>query len=122
MSLFNQIINIKQDYYLYNWNIYRELIETKNNHEPFEFYDWESIKDNIKYYDILLLAKLDFTGNFDKIIDIVENIIIETIKQTPGYEYKDNKLELDWWVYENLVKCNNCSNIWDGFAQCNCYI
>ena len=22
---------------------------------------------------------------------------------------------------EDLIKCGNCGNIWDGYAQCNCY-
>ena len=22
---------------------------------------------------------------------------------------------------EDLIKCGNCGNVWDGYAQCNCY-
>jgi len=122
MSLFNQFLNIDKTYHLYNWNLYIELIETKETHESFDFYEWSTIQDNIKYNEILMLSKLDFSSNFDNIIEIVKSIIIEIIQDTPGYHYENNKIKLDWWVYENLVKCNNCSNIWDGYAQCNCYI
>lgn len=32
-------------------------------------------------------------------------------------DYDDNeKINI-----EDLVKCGNCGNIWDGYAQCNCY-
>ena len=30
-------------------------------------------------------------------------------------------LKLLFWHMEGLVKCEKCGNIWDGYAQCNCY-
>lgn len=28
---------------------------------------------------------------------------------------------VQWWQAEGLEQCVNCGNIWDGYAQCNCW-
>jgi hypothetical protein len=120
--LFNNIINIDQKYYLDGWRLYIELIETKNNPESIEFYEWDNLYDDEIKNEMFYYIKLDFNGNIDKIITILEKYIIDIINNTNGYSYKNNKLEIEWWVLKDLVKCGYCGNIWDGFAQCNCYM
>jgi hypothetical protein len=103
------------------WKLYQDLIDTQYCPENINFYDWDYIKDNIRYLEISLLLN-DFENNFLIITDIVKEIIIENIKNDNRFEYNDeNNIIVKWWHIEGLIKCENCGNIWDGFAQCNCY-
>jgi hypothetical protein len=120
---FDYLIN-NLDIYLqpYEWILYHDLIETKNNLESINFYEWEFIKDNIKYQEIKLLLN-DFENNIVKIIDIVKDIMIENIKNDNRFTYvDDDHIKVKWWHLKSLVKCENCGNIWDGFAQCTCWM
>lgn len=99
MSLYYNILNIDKIMYLPHWYLYMDLIETKDNLEPVNFYDWDSICFHDDYHYILYLIK-DIKANINIIIPIIENIILYDI---------------------NLVKCDNCGKIWDGCAQCMCY-
>ena len=36
-------------------------------------------------------------------------------------DYDDDDNDNEKINIEDLVKCGNCGNIWDGYAQCNCY-
>lgn len=118
--LFKEILKVNEKYYLFGWKLFIELNETKNNIEPKNFYNWEDVYDDNFNESIYYYIKLDFENNFNEIIKLLEEYIIKNIKETPGYKYENNKLTLEWWVLEDLVKCDNCNNIWDGFAQCNC--
>ena len=119
-QLYNSIAHIDTNYHLFGWELYMDLYETYHNPEPFSFYDWSEINDEPRFTEIVTL-KNDFQQNIDIAINIVKEIIIENINFTNGYNYKDNKIILEWWVTEGLTKCNHCGNIWDGYAQCICY-
>jgi hypothetical protein len=119
---FEEILKIDNKYYLSGWKLFIELNETKNNIEKPEFYNWDDIYDDEFKCDLYYYIKLDFEGNFNNIIKLVENHLIENIKYKKGYNYQNNKLTLEWWVLEDLVQCDNCGHIWDGFAQCSCYL
>lgn len=120
--LFKEILKVNKKYYLSGWNLFIELNETNNNIEPKNFYNWEDVYDNTFNESIYYYIKLDFKNNFNEIIKLLEEYIIKNIKETDGYNYENNKLTLEWWVLEDLIKCDNCGNIWDGFAQCDCYL
>jgi len=119
-KLYNSIVKLNEQFYLPEWYLYLELCETENNIEPFDFYNWETI-NNEEEYNIIFMMKNDFKNNFDVIIDIVQNIVVDNIKHKNGYNYINNKVVLDWWVLDGLYQCTNCGNIWDGYAQCICY-
>jgi hypothetical protein len=105
----------------YEWKLYQDLIDTQYCLENINFYDWDYIKDDIRYQEIRLLLN-DFENNFFIIIDIVKNIMINKIKTDNRFEYNgDNYIKVKWWYLESLVCCENCGNIWDGYAQCNCW-
>ena len=36
-------------------------------------------------------------------------------------EKEDNIDMLDTNYYDDMIKCRNCGNMWDGYAQCTCY-
>ena len=119
-QLYNSISCIDTQHHLFGWEVYMDLYETYHNPEPFSFYDWSEINDEPRFNEIFTL-KNDFQQNIDNAINIVKEIIIENINFTNGYNYKDNKITLEWWVIEGLYKCSHCGNIWDGCAQCICY-
>ena len=37
------------------------------------------------------------------------------------YNNNDNDNNTEYIKPEDLITCDNCGNIWDGYAQCNCY-
>ena len=43
MKLYNSILKINKKYYLPCWILYMDLIETKDNPEAIDFYDWDTI-------------------------------------------------------------------------------
>jgi hypothetical protein len=104
MTLYYDILNIDKKDYLPCWYLYMDLIETRYNIEPVNFYDWDSINFHDDYHHIYYLLK-DMEANINIIIPIIENIIVDTIN-----------LE----NYNSLVKCDTCGRIWDGYAQCMC--
>ena len=116
MDLYNSMIKIESIYYLQNWILYMDLIETKNNIENITFYNWESIEHHELYY-LLDMYKKNINDNIDIIIDIVKSIVIDITNQTNGYNINDNIIDISF----ELVQCEKCGNIWDGNAQCNCY-
>ena len=67
------------------------------------------------------MLKKDFKNNFKIILELVQNIVIEKIKNKNGYNYYKNCVYLNQWVLDGLYQCNYCGNIWDGYAQCTCY-
>lgn len=104
----------------YEWKLYQDLIDTQYCPEKINFYDWDYIEDDIRYHEIRLLLN-DFENNFFIITDIVKDIMIDRIKNDNRFEYNgDNHIKVKWWHLENLVCCDNCGNIWDGYAQCIC--
>lgn len=120
-SLDYLINNMNYYYQPFDWNLYKDLIDTKSNLESISFYEWEYIENDIKYQDIKLLLN-DFDNNINTIINLVKEIIIDNIKTDNRFEYcNDNKIKVHSWYLEGMTCCENCGNIWDGYAQCNCY-
>jgi hypothetical protein len=50
----------------------------------------------------------------EEFIDNSDDEIMHTHTRT-------EKEEIDYLKVNDLVKCGNCGNIWDGYAQCGCY-
>ncbi len=115
-QLYNSMLNINKNEYLECWKLYMDLVETEFNPEDLYFYDWELIK-NHENYNLLDMFKKNMNDNMTVIIEIVEYIIRDITNNTEGYFiFNDNIL-----ANYDLIRCNDCGNIWDGNAQCNCY-
>jgi hypothetical protein len=119
MDLYNSIISISPSYYLPQWYLYLELIETRKNIEKFNFYSWYLIEDEPEYEHIFILS-MDFENNYELILNIVKNIIINNTNKQNGYYCVNDKIIIEQWKLDNQYQCNNCGNIWDGYSQCNC--
>ncbi len=115
-QLYNSMLNINKNEYLECWKLYMDLVETEFNPEDLHFYDWELIKTH-ENYNLLDMYKKNMNDNMTVVIDIVEYIIRDITNNTEGYFiFNDNIL-----ANYDLIRCNDCGNIWDGNAQCNCY-
>ena len=49
----------------------------------------------------------------------LQNMIFTKVIQIKKLEVKVHKIWLD---NNNLIECNDCGRIWDGFAQCDCFL
>jgi hypothetical protein len=117
------MLNINRTDYLECWKLYMDLVETEFNPEDINFYDWELIA-NHNNYNHLDMYKKNINDNMTVIIEIIEYIIRDITNNTDGYFIIDNNILLTLHNYSynyELIKCNDCGNIWDGNAQCNCY-
>ena len=109
------MVSINEIYYLPCWYLYMDLIETRDNPENIDFYDWNSIYHHDMFYDLHLLIR-NMEDNMNIIIAIVENIVKDITNNMKGYRIYDNIIEI---MFE-LTKCESCGNVWDGYAQCMC--
>ena len=49
----------------------------------------------------------------------LQNMIFKRIIKIKKLQIKSHKL----WLEENeLIECENCGRVWDGFAQCDCIL
>ena len=120
--LYDEILKYDSSYYLSGWELYLQLIKNKDEIKSKSYYKWDNIYDDEILEYLKFFVELDLKDQYNTIIEIVENYIIKDINNTNGYKYINNNIEIEWWVLENLEKCDNCGNIWDGYAQCNCYL
>ena len=75
--------------------------------------DTDNDTDNDDYYCD------DYDGN-EKDLKIYES----KKNNDDNYRYNSRYNDIyddDNYNRENLVTCENCGNVWDGYAQCNCY-
>tara|TARA_B110000208_G_scaffold151734_1_gene183367 strand:+ start:10092 stop:10394 length:303 start_codon:yes stop_codon:yes gene_type:complete len=85
-------------------NSNKKLKNSKVELNKINIYKFLDDNKNIKIYQLL---------NDNLVIDVLEKVFIMT------YEIQEeNKYLTD----NNLIKCKECGNIWDGNAQCNCWI
>jgi hypothetical protein len=113
MLLYNSILKINIKYYLPCWELYMDLIETKDNPEDYNFYNWGLINT-----DINNCFKRNLEDNMDKIIEIVEKQVIDITNNTEGYNIEDGEVILDL----GLVNCAECYTLIDIYGYCNCDI
>jgi hypothetical protein len=85
------------------------LIETKDNLEDYDFYDWDSIIIDSCY-------KNDFKNNIETIIQIVKENVIKITNNTKNYYIENNEVILDL----GLINCSKCHHIIDAFGYCYC--
>ncbi len=116
-QLYNSMLNINRTEYLECWKLYMDLVETEFNPEDINFYDWELICHH-ENYNQLDMYKKNMNDNMTIIIDIVENIIRDITNNTEGYFIIDDNILSNY----DMIRCNDCGNIWDGFSQCNCFM
>ena len=96
MKLFRLFVNDDHDEYL--WNIIENdipIIELIN----LEHLNWDKLRD-------ILLCKLYNNMSNDKRFIVTDKIYDLMIINLPPDE---------------LICCDNCGNVWDGFAQCLCH-
>lgn len=120
--LYHEILKCNNKYYLTGWYLYIELYKNKDNIKNKNTYNWSELSYEPIYNTIMSMVENNFENNMDIIIETIENYLIEEINRTDGYKYINDKLEIEWWILEDMVKCYYCGRIWDGFAQCNCYL
>lgn len=111
MLLYNSMLKINPTYYLPCWILYMDLIETRNNPEEYNFYDWNSINIIIDS-----CYKRNLKDNMDIIINIVKNSVITITNKTLNYSIENEEVILDL----GLVKCNYCHHIIDAYGYCYC--
>ncbi len=111
MILYNSMLKINEIYYLPCWELYMDLIETKDNPEDDNFYNWDSIDNQ----DINLYKK-NLKNNMDIIIDIVKNNIIDITNNTEGYYIENDEVVLDL----GLTYCHECHHLIDSYGYCKC--
>ena len=109
MQLYNSMLKINPKYYLDYWILYMDLIETKDNPEDYDFYDWGLININNCY-------KRNLNNNMNEIINNVHQYIIDIINNTDGYIIEDDEVILDL----GLINCFKCHNIIDIYGYCHC--
>ena len=77
-----------------------------------------------EFIDELILEEINKKYNDYKKIEIskIVFIILEVIKIDDSYVVdKKGAIMIDCDdVQEDMIQCDNCGNIWDGCAQCNC--
>lgn len=118
---FDYLINNLEHYLQPNeWVLYNDLLKSKDNLMNINFNNFKYINDHSKYNDIKLLL-IDFNNNFNQIVSLVKEILIDKLKDDVRFEYiDDNNIKVKLWHLEGLTYCDNCGIIWDGYAQCVC--
>ncbi len=115
MLLYNSILNINKKYYLPCWELYMDLIETKNNPENFYFYDWESLENHPLINDIYIY-KYNMSNNMNNIIKLVEECVIDITNDYDNYSIENYEIIIDL----GLIKCHICNSLIDTFGYCKC--
>ncbi len=116
-KLYDSIKNINEIDYLPCWVLYMDLIETYDNPEDINFYNWESISSHPEYPQLDMYKK-NLNDNMSIVIIMVEKCVKDITNNIDGYFIIDDIIYVDF----GLVKCVLCGNIWDGNAQCQCNI
>jgi hypothetical protein len=109
MLLYNSILKINKKYYLPCWILYMDLIETRNNPENIDFYNWDSIIIDNCY-------KNNLNNNIYNIIEIVKENVIKITNNTKNYYIENDEVVLDF----GLLCCRDCHHFIDTFGYCNC--
>lgn len=114
------IKHVSSYYHPSSWDIYKDLLDTRYCPEKYEFYDWSDINNHSLFQNIFNY-KRNFIENFDNVISIVREIIID-MYDGPQFNKYGELFTINYWVLEGLEHCNGCGRIWDGCAQCDCYM
>lgn len=120
-KLYKSMLKINRTEHLECWKLYMDLVETEFNPEDISFYDWDLISYHHNYNQ-LDIYKRNINDNMSIIINLVEEMIKDITTKTPGYFILDDNILITYDSNNDLIKCNDCGNIWDGFSQCNCFI
>jgi hypothetical protein len=114
------IQNVDEWHHPYYWEIYKDLLDTKCCPENFDFYNWSDI-NNHQLFNEIITYKNDFIDNINNVIEIVKEIIID-MYNGHKFEKHGKMFRVKEWVIEGLERCDDCGRIWDGCAQCDCYL
>lgn len=76
----------------------------------------DSIKDNklTKYLNENNFTEIDKMLSYD-----LKNIILTRVLKIKKLQLKVHRIWLD---NNNLIECSDCGRIWDGNAQCDCFL
>ncbi len=109
MKLYNSMLKINKKYYLPSWLLYMDLIETKDNPEAIDFYDWDTILIDKCYLN-------DLNNNMENIIEFVKESIIKITNNTKNYYVENDEIILDL----GLINCPYCHHIINAYGYCYC--
>ena len=108
-------VNIEKIIYINN--IDTQPIDNIDETQPIDNIDDTQPSDNID--ETQPSDNIDDTQPIDDIDDTQPIDDIELISNLSTS--LDNYYCDDYDDDKYLIKCDNCGNIWDGYAQCNCY-
>ena len=114
--LLNSILRINKKYYLPCWLLYMDLIETKDNPENFNFYEWESLNNHPNINQINIY-KRNMEKNIEIIINLIEECIIDI---TNEYEMYNIDINDEITIDLGLIKCTYCYSLIDAYGYCKC--
>ena len=81
-------------------------------------------KKDIDYY-----IDYSYINEFDKMFKLysqsdafeIKCLILSILKKSENYVISDKIIYNCDDIPSDMVECEYCGNIWDGFAQCNCF-
>lgn len=114
------INNVEEHYHPNYWTIYKDLLDTQCCPEDYDYYDWSDINKHYLFQNIID-CKRNFIDNFNNIINIVRDIIID-MYDGPEFTKYGELFTVNEWVLDGLECCSGCGRIWDGCAQCDCFM
>lgn len=107
-------------------DFYYNVFNNKNINESIEiFNEYMYLLEYTDIYYMVNFLSLLLNKNIKTIKSIIINKIIESIKNNNNYEYDINNntyIYIPDIIQDGMFQCENCGNIWDGNAQCDCFL
>ncbi len=101
------------------WTPYRQLIYKR---EYINIYFFEEHK----YFSKLKSLINNLEKNFDEFKTLLYSMTIEETKKMDRFKTLRGDKFIDTYkeepIPEGLFRCDNCGNVWDGNAQCDCFL
>ena len=97
---FDYLVNNLDDYLQpCEWQIYIDLLTSKNNLKKFNEYDWYHITNDLRYKEIELYQE-EFELNYSTILELVKEILLDNIKKDHRFEYfNENDIKVAFLAY-----------------------
>ena len=100
-------------------------------YDHFDLYWYIKLKNNSKYNIIIpknvinnLNIRFGYINNNSHYLDKRLKQFVNDIKKNTQFKFLRSGKILYYAddIPEDMMQCDNCGNIWDGNAQCNCYL
>jgi hypothetical protein len=87
----------------FEWEVYHNLINTKGDINKIYRFNWDTISDH-PYYHALMLLLIDFENNYNVILNVVKDILLDKIKTDRRFIYTNyNNIEVCDWYLDVIV-------------------